>query len=144
MITVATSPATTAPPTMNRSANALLTPCAIMTPPERPPQLFGKPLGHAVIGDHAEMLAVIGDQPFLLDAAKGMRLLEQRLEHGGKIARRRIRRSVIIASERRQCLRGILPARSSAASEALSIQAEGARSSRLYGHAISMVSLRSA
>src|SRR5215472_16146487 len=33
MITVATSPATTAPPTMNRSANALVTPCAIMTPP---------------------------------------------------------------------------------------------------------------
>ena len=32
MITVATSPATTAPPTMNRSANALVTPCAIMTP----------------------------------------------------------------------------------------------------------------
>jgi hypothetical protein len=31
MITVATIPATTAPPTMNRSANALLTPCAIMT-----------------------------------------------------------------------------------------------------------------
>src|SRR5215469_6473314 len=31
MITVATSPATTAPPTINRSANALLTPCAIMT-----------------------------------------------------------------------------------------------------------------
>ena len=35
MINVATSPATTAPPTMNRSANALLTPCAIMT--SRPP-----------------------------------------------------------------------------------------------------------
>ena len=32
MITVATSPATTAPPTINRSANALVTPCAIMTP----------------------------------------------------------------------------------------------------------------
>ena len=35
------------------------------------------------------------------------------------------RRSVIIASERRQCLRGILPARSLATSEALSIQARG-------------------
>ena len=32
MITVATSPAATAPPTMNRSANALLTPCALMIP----------------------------------------------------------------------------------------------------------------
>src|SRR5262249_39141131 len=31
MITVATSPARTAPPTINRSASALLTPCAIMT-----------------------------------------------------------------------------------------------------------------
>ena len=31
MITVAMTPATTAPPTMNRSANVLLTPCAIMT-----------------------------------------------------------------------------------------------------------------
>jgi hypothetical protein len=35
------------------------------------------------------------------------------------------RRSVIIASERRQCLRGILPARSSVTSEALSVQAKG-------------------
>jgi hypothetical protein len=31
MITVAMTPATTAPPTRNRSANVLLTPCAIMT-----------------------------------------------------------------------------------------------------------------
>ena len=48
MITVATSPATTAPPTMNRSANAFLTPCAIMTPrapAEAADHLLGRSLG---------------------------------------------------------------------------------------------------
>ena len=52
--------------------------------------LFDPKLGHAVIGGQAEIFAVIGDQCAMLDAAKGVRLFKNSVEHRGEIAGRRI------------------------------------------------------
>ena len=52
--------------------------------------LFGPPSGHAAIGGHVEIFAVIGDQCAMLDAAKGVRLFKNSVEHRGEIAGRRI------------------------------------------------------
>jgi hypothetical protein len=56
------------------------------------PKLFNPKLGHAVIGGHAEIFAVIGGQRAMLDTAKGVRLCKNRVEHRGEIAWRRIGR----------------------------------------------------
>jgi hypothetical protein len=58
--------------------------------------------------------------------------------------RRQVVARFIIASERRQCLRGILPARSSVTSEALSVQAKGGALFTLMRARDLEVSLRSA
>jgi hypothetical protein len=53
-------------------------------------KLFDPKLGHPAMGGEAEIFAVIGDQCAMLDAAKGVRLLKNSVEHRGEVAGRGI------------------------------------------------------
>jgi hypothetical protein len=52
--------------------------------------LFDPKLGHAVIGGQVEIFAVISDQCAMLDAAKGVRLFEHRVEDRREVSVRRV------------------------------------------------------